>query len=96
MLKIGTGGAHVAASRSKCCRVACAEPDWAVCVWESVRRKVRVAKLTVNPQMARTITRARQRGFWYLESRKSSEGATGTIILQKIITVSPADVPEPR
>ena len=76
MVKIGTGGTQVEASRSKCWRVACAELDWAVGVWGNVRRMVRVAKLIVNPQIAKAITQTYQRGCWWFASRWFSEVAT--------------------
>jgi hypothetical protein len=83
VVKIGAGGTQFVASRSRCCRTACAELDWAVGPWGNVRRKVRVAKLRVSPQIAKTTTRARQ------HVREFSEGATDRIVLFRIITNSP-------
>jgi hypothetical protein len=84
VVKTGTGLVHLAASRSRCCRIACAEPDWAVGPWGSLRRKVRVDRLTVNPQIARTITNTYQFGRWRLANRESSEDAAENIILYKL------------
>ena len=74
-----------------CGRMACVEPDWTVWLWESVRRKVLVAKLKVNPQIARTTTRTYQRACRYFAIRKSSAGATEqTILLAIIANLTPA------
>jgi hypothetical protein len=55
----GVGEIHVSASRSRCWRIALAEPGFMVTVSPEVRRNVRVARLTVKVQMARTITAIR-------------------------------------
>ena len=45
--------------------MACGEWDWTVVLCGTVVRKVRVATLTVNPQIAMTTTNSRQRDRWY-------------------------------
>ena len=55
----GAGGTHVSASRSRCCRIACAEAAFTVTVFSEVRRKVRVARLTVKLQIASNTTAIR-------------------------------------
>lgn len=59
-VKTGIGATHCMASRFRCWRIGCAESELTVVPCRVLRWKVRVARLMLRPQIARTIISTRQ------------------------------------